>query len=240
MYCAHCGHALTVGDERFCPACGTAVPAADPSLDADADAAVGSVSSTVGPVIPGPSVDPRAQVDAGSGSGWSRRNKSIAAVVGVLVIAGATTGIVIASSGASHPSAAPGTDLASAPPSTITTAAAACQLEANVIMDVTVSGSYNATDIENAIGDVTPLFRIGEQLYSTWEVTASQYGQAEAETRIAPVIQTACTQANNPLLTNGQLQSLSQLANTTDANYLTQIQTFSSGQPSDAPAPAAS
>jgi hypothetical protein len=87
----------------------------------------------------------------------------------------------------------------------------------------------NGGSTYQAIGVSSPIYSLSTQVLGTFESNAAQYGSSEAETKIIPVIRAACTKAGNPILTEGQVNDLIQLATGTDANSLKEVTIYATG-----------
>ena len=155
------------------------------------------------------------------------RRRWIIVVASVVVVA-TVVGVLLSARGKSAPRASNTSDAAGAGPSQVAypTRAATCALETNVSMDVTSNGG----EPYQAIGAASPVYNLSAEVLAQFEQLLSQVGSNDAETQIIPIIQKACDQIGDPILTKGQVTGLVQLAPSSDADSLGMVTLFATGE----------
>jgi len=174
--------------------------------------------------LPATAVDPAGAVAPPTGL---RNRRPVLIVTGLVVVIAIAAGIYFGtrgkdSSGSSGSSDEGGITSSVAYP----TRAATCTIEMNVAVDITVN---HDASLYNVIGTSSPLFNLSTQALIKFESLMSQIGGNEAEKQIIPTLQSLCSQAGNPVLTQSQVSGMAAVAEPGDASSLNEVTLFASG-----------
>lgn len=134
------------------------------------------------------------------------------------------------SSSPSHGASSEPRDSTSARPAPVQTARQVCEIEINVGGDIIYNaGLGNPNGLMEAIGLNNPQFAMDEAIAGKLNSYTIAYGQSEAENKVGADVESVCSSDTPPILTEGQVASLEQLATGTDATGLQSITKFAPG-----------